>query len=399
MDKRKLLIDLCEAFSLNSVFIKDSFSNINNFDYKFRDNIFKNYEYKDIIDILLNLEENSLVHLEDQFSIRYLLFILDKSLIKDNEKYVLIGPFILDNQEDIISSINEENKYSNISISYIKKHLDELTKIKDEQALIMSLLSVLEFLNKKQIMLKYHSLINNTELLDNLKEPDYDKAKKILNRYNLELELMDNIRNANYEGVKKILSNFNTLEMSSRYRGSIHKEKQALSTLNTICRVSLNDTFIHPVYIDELSYYLANKIENTTSLSELNILRDNIIKSYIDLVKEKSLDGYSYFIRDVINYINLNLSEPLSLSYLADKFSVDPKVLTTTFSKEVKSQLTKFINEKRVEKSVYYLINSNLSIENIAYKVGYMDDNYYRRVFKSIKNISPNEYRKKIILK
>ncbi len=179
MDKRKLLIDLCEAFSLNSVFIKDSFSNINNFDYNFRDNIFKNYEYKDIIDILLNLEENSLLHLKDQFSIRYLLFILDKSLIKDNEKYGLIGPFILDDQEDIISSINEENKYSNISISYIKKHLDELTKIKDEQALIMRLLSVLEFINKKQIMLKYHSLINNTELLDNLKEPNYDKAKNI----------------------------------------------------------------------------------------------------------------------------------------------------------------------------------------------------------------------------
>ncbi len=47
--------------------------------------------------------------------------------------------------------------------------------------------------------------------------------QKILNRYNLELELMDNIRNPNYEGIKKILSNFNTLEMSSRYRGSIHK--------------------------------------------------------------------------------------------------------------------------------------------------------------------------------
>ncbi len=72
---------------------------------------------------------------------------------------------------------------------------------------------------------------------------------------------------------------------------------------------------------------MVNKIENNTSLSEFNILRDNIIKSYIDLVKEKSLDGYSYFIRDVINYINLNLSELLSLSYLADKFSVDPKNL------------------------------------------------------------------------
>ena len=99
-------------------------------------------------------------------------------------------------------------------------------------------------------------------------------------------------------------------------------------------------------------------------------------------------------IREVINYIDFNLSENLSLSFISKKLNLDSKSLTSKFTVEVGMRLTQYINEKRIDESLKYLTNSNYSIQSIAGKVGFMDDNYYRRVFKNIMKITPTQYRK-----
>ena len=53
-----------------------------------------------------------------------------------------------------------------------------------------------------------------------------------------------------------------------------------------------------------------------------------------------------------------------------------------------------YVNEYRIEKAAILLLETDEPISNIAASVGFEDLNYFSRVFKRIKKLSPSEYRK-----
>ena len=53
----------------------------------------------------------------------------------------------------------------------------------------------------------------------------------------------------------------------------------------------------------------------------------------------------------------------------------------------------KYLNELRIRNACQMLKNSNKNITEIAYDVGYSDSNYFSRVFKKVKGVSPSEYK------
>ena len=56
--------------------------------------------------------------------------------------------------------------------------------------------------------------------------------------------------------------------------------------------------------------------------------------------------------------------------------------------------ITKLISIRRVEAAKTLLLKENLSIAEIAEKVGFSDYNYFTKIFKKIMDCTPSEYRK-----
>ena len=54
----------------------------------------------------------------------------------------------------------------------------------------------------------------------------------------------------------------------------------------------------------------------------------------------------------------------------------------------------KLLNRCRLDKAVDLLIETDLSIAEIAYKVGYEDPFYFTRKFIQYKNVPPNKFRR-----
>ena len=52
------------------------------------------------------------------------------------------------------------------------------------------------------------------------------------------------------------------------------------------------------------------------------------------------------------------------------------------------------LNDFRIKKAEMYLKNSNLSISEIAYRMGFNDPAYFARIFKARHGISPTIFRK-----
>jgi AraC-like DNA-binding protein len=149
------------------------------------------------------------------------------------------------------------------------------------------------------------------------------------------------------------------------------------------------------MHIHTMSTDFAQRIEAAEREGELSSISEIMIRRYCVLVQEYSLGKYSSVVRNIINAVEFNLKEPLSLSIPAKQFNIDSSNLSHHFTREMGMNLTDFINTKRLEYTRHLLAGSALYIQETAEECGFQDSNYFTRLFKWQFGISPREYRKK----
>ena len=99
-------------------------------------------------------------------------------------------------------------------------------------------------------------------------------------------------------------------------------------------------------------------------------------------------------IKKVCDYVDKNIAQDISLEQAADMAGVSSFYLSKLFKEEKGETFINFISDKRLEKSRQLLAETDLSIKEITAEVGYNDQNYFSRIFKTKFGLSPKEYRK-----
>lgn len=97
----------------------------------------------------------------------------------------------------------------------------------------------------------------------------------------------------------------------------------------------------------------------------------------------------------LIEYIDHNLSADLSTGALCERFSVSKSVLYELTKPAMPDGIAKYIRRKRLQKAKELISETDASIEEISGLVGFIDSNYFRRVFKQENGMSANTYRKR----
>jgi AraC-like DNA-binding protein len=92
-------------------------------------------------------------------------------------------------------------------------------------------------------------------------------------------------------------------------------------------------------------------------------------------------------------YIRINFDRPMTTSKVAEALGYNADYLGRIYRKVYGCTLTEAIHRRRIHKACDFLMDSNLSIEQIAQKCGFTDPDYFRRVFRRYMQISPTEYR------
>ena len=75
----------------------------------------------------------------------------------------------------------------------------------------------------------------------------------------------------------------------------------------------------------------------------------------------------------VVEWIQEHYAEEMSLSVLSNKYHVDSSYLSKMFSQEMGESLILYITNKRIEKAKEYMKNSEISLADVAFMVGYDD--------------------------
>lgn len=218
-------------------------------------------------------------------------------------------------------------------------------------------------------------------------------------RYSLETRMQADVTQGNSVGAMQTWRLLRVeMENIRRVKDPLRNAKNNCIIHNTILRKAAERAYVHPLYIESLSNQIISAIEESNSIDELHKMQEVFITEYCKLVSKHSLIKYTPMVRQALNYINTHLSSDIHLPEIASAINVSPNYLSAVFNRETKQSISTYINQRRVDKAIELLETSNASIEDVACFVGFSDMNYFTRVFKGIKGMTPSDFRKHSVI-
>lgn len=106
------------------------------------------------------------------------------------------------------------------------------------------------------------------------------------------------------------------------------------------------------------------------------------------------MENKSRVVSDILDYIDTNLKEDISVQDIAGTFYFNKHYLMKMFKRTTGITITQYVNCQKVIKSMQALANTDDRILKIALDNGYHSQEYYSEMFERLVGISPNYFRK-----
>ncbi|MFV0575933.1 MAG: helix-turn-helix domain-containing protein [Vibrio sp.] len=107
-------------------------------------------------------------------------------------------------------------------------------------------------------------------------------------------------------------------------------------------------------------------------------------------VEQASMDDKAL---QVLDWIKANYHQEFTISEIADKFHLSSRTLSRKIKQMTQHSFNNYLHQVRINQALQLLQYSELSVTDIAFKVGYSDSNYFSTKFKKLMNKCPSEYR------
>ncbi len=142
--------------------------------------------------------------------------------------------------------------------------------------------------------------------------------------------------------------------------------------------------------------YLFNDLKNIESRGEAKNYIHRYLLGIFKEIEEQNANKTTALLDKAVDYINSHYDEGITLDDVAYEVGFSTYYFGKIFKKTYKVSFAEYLANIRVEKAKELLEDPQLSIKDITYRVGYMDPNYFTRIFKKSVGITPSEYRSKI---
>lgn len=95
----------------------------------------------------------------------------------------------------------------------------------------------------------------------------------------------------------------------------------------------------------------------------------------------------------IVRYIKDHCFEEISLKSISRRFYLNPAYLGRLFKNTKGIHFNDFVVDCRIDRAARLLLDEGLMVYEVSEKAGYKDINYFSRLFKSRKGVTPSEYR------
>ncbi len=134
--------------------------------------------------------------------------------------------------------------------------------------------------------------------------------------------------------------------------------------------------------------------KNTDNIDGLERRFTEGLEKIATAMQSKSNDKNKMLTETVKQYIGKNLDKDLSLDTVSKQFHFSSRYFAHIFKQYTGGNYTAYVNGVRMEEAKRLLKMSDLTINEIAGRVGYGDMGHFSRNFKSVVGKRPSEYRR-----
>ena len=393
VDPLQILTKLVAVQNIPTRRVTPPFEGLEEFDYGLRRSLDPQFDWQEFGQLLLDsTPENTLLLVEGTFELHFALF-----RIPDEKNTVfLIGPWTV-------------GPRTPSARKWVKRYLGEAGEAAVQEYYNgVKILEASDFYGALRVVVD--TMFGCTVPVQELKEflpfqfhpdtryfhePEFQKEIPITmleQRYESENRILDAVARGDEEAAIEAMHQHSRFTYGGRFEGTLYQQKNKMIVLKTLLRKAIEPSKVHPYYIDAISSKYSRIIEEANEVP--NEMMWQMTRDYCAYVRRYSLKEYSPAVQKVMNYVNLNVAEPLTLKSLAAMCFISPSYLSALFKQETGSTLIDYINTQRVNRAAQLLVQNNHTIAAVAEEVGILDVNYFTKIFKKTLGVTPTRYRR-----
>ncbi|MBQ4110970.1 MAG: helix-turn-helix transcriptional regulator [Clostridia bacterium] len=147
----------------------------------------------------------------------------------------------------------------------------------------------------------------------------------------------------------------------------------------------------------------AQMIDESEKKSQKNQFNNAISDSYIKILlcslaqsaKEFSFQSNNNHIlaTKTEEWLRLHACEGATVNDASKSLKYNPNYLTQILKEKTGMTMCEYLNNIRLKEAKNLLLNSNKSVSEIAFSVGFSDEKYFMRLFRKKESITPTQYR------
>ncbi len=316
--------------------------------------------------------------------------------VKAEDCWVLLGPYVEEGwSEHAARVLLTRLGASESAVLPYKAYRCKLPIIPRDYAVKVALLVAAHTGNRVSRQIK-PLRVNAGRRVSDLAIPNaYHEVSIINRRYAQEDRFIAAISRGETEAAMEFLNRFNEVSSDLRFiSDELNDHIVGGAIIRTLVRIGAKQAGMSAVSIDSISQEYAQKMRHAASTAELGYLQRRLVECFCAAVRAMRENKYSPCVRRAVDYIALNLSQPLTVAEIAKAAGTDRHLLSKTFVAETGMTVKQFLAKRRCEIAAELLRTGDASVQEIASYVGYPDNNYFSKVFKACQGVSPQSYQK-----
>jgi len=210
-------------------------------------------------------------------------------------------------------------------------------------------------------------------------------GERILIQFDIpRLDCLDHIKNLIWSlTCTRVISLKNNVFVHDEIEQHICKIVTEYKKMDTAYEMSINAR-IFDIIVVLIRNFLKNT--DTDDIKEANNLKQN----------RKRLTGLEK-LNNVFQYIEENYLEDITLDDVSRAVGFSKCYLSRIFNEITEKSFNTYLNSFRIKKAEKLIMDSSITITEVAHSVGFNSTGTFNRVFRQIKGCSPSEYRKMLV--
>jgi AraC-like DNA-binding protein/ligand-binding sensor protein len=204
--------------------------------------------------------------------------------------------------------------------------------------------------------------------------------------------LLAALRRGDNETGKKILNELLAILLFSNPDHFKNVQFRAVELVVLLSRADINPGYTEKAVLETNNYYL-KRIQEAQTIEELTDVLHITVERMAGQIFSFQGIRHASALRKAERFIWENYTRKISLQEIAEASGLSAPYFSTIFKDEMGENLSSYLNRLRVEKASRMLLETDLSLSEIAGSCGFEDQSWFSKIFKSYTSMSPGKYR------